>query len=112
MIFHETRLLADDSHEILYLMFSKIRNMLSAAVMIGALRVNSCEYDQEMLCSYRLQINPRHHEEETLKIDTHITIKAKQPAIFSKYRNPLSVPYNWKICFFLSNQIRQTHWKG
>ena len=42
MIFHENRLLADDSHEISYL-FSKIRkmseNLSSAAVVIGALRV-------------------------------------------------------------------------
>ena len=45
MIFHENRLLADDSHEISCLIFfSKIRNMLqnlsSAAVMMGALRAN------------------------------------------------------------------------
>ena len=80
--------------------------MLSAAVVIGALRVNSCiqkvnEYDQEMLsCNYRLQTNPCHHEEETLNKDTYITIKAKQPAISSKYRNNERVPYNWKICFY------------
>ena len=44
MVFHENRLLADDSHEISYLIFCKIRkdveNLSSAAVMIGALRVN------------------------------------------------------------------------
>ena len=44
MIFHENRLLADDSHEISYFIFSKIRkdvkNMSPAAVVIGALRVN------------------------------------------------------------------------
>ena len=46
MIFHENRLLADDSHEISYLIFfSKIRKdvemktLWSAAVVIGALRV-------------------------------------------------------------------------
>ena len=43
MIFHENRLLADDSHEISYLCFLKIRkksqNLSSAAVVIGALRV-------------------------------------------------------------------------
>ena len=47
MIFHENRLLADDSHEMLYLNFSKIRkdiaNLSSAAVVIGALRVNKKE---------------------------------------------------------------------
>ena len=45
MIFHENCLLADNSHEISYLIFfSKLGNMSqnlsSAAVMIGALRVN------------------------------------------------------------------------
>ena len=41
MIFHENRLLADDSHEISYLIFLKIvkdvTKVVSAAVMIGAL---------------------------------------------------------------------------
>ena len=45
MIFHENRLLADDSHEISYLFFFKLRkmsqNLSFAAVIIGALRVNS-----------------------------------------------------------------------
>ena len=45
MIFHKNHRLADDSHEISYLIFfRKIRKMsqklLSAAVVIGALRVN------------------------------------------------------------------------
>ena len=45
MIFHENRLLADDSHEISYLIFfRKLRkmskNVSSAAVVIGVLRVN------------------------------------------------------------------------
>ena len=43
MIFYENRLLADNSHEISFLIFLKLRKMLlnlsSAAVMIGALRV-------------------------------------------------------------------------
>ena len=43
MIFHENRLLADDSREISYLIYFKLgkmsQNVLSAAVMIGALRV-------------------------------------------------------------------------
>ena len=43
MIFHENCLPADDSHEISYLIFSKIKkdvpNLSSAAVVIGALRV-------------------------------------------------------------------------
>ena len=44
MIFHENRLLADDSHEISYLIFSKIgkdfTKLSSAGVVFGALRVN------------------------------------------------------------------------
>ena len=44
MIFYENRPLAVDSHEISYLIFSKIekdveKNLSSAAVVIGALRV-------------------------------------------------------------------------
>ena len=45
MIFHENRLLADDSHVISYLIFVEnwekmSQNLSSAAVVIGALRVN------------------------------------------------------------------------
>ena len=43
MIFHENRLLADDSHEVSCLIFFKLGKMLenlsSAAVVIGALRI-------------------------------------------------------------------------
>ena len=44
MIFHENRLLADDSHEVSFLIFSEnlekmLYNLSSAAVVIGALRV-------------------------------------------------------------------------
>ena len=43
MVFYENPLQADDSHEISYLIFFKLRKMLlnlsSAAVMIGPLRV-------------------------------------------------------------------------
>ena len=43
MIFHENRLLADDSHEKSYLIFFEnwerfLQNLSSAAVVIGALR--------------------------------------------------------------------------
>ena len=46
MIFHENRLLADDSHVISYLIFVENKEgcrkiLSSAAVVIGALRVNS-----------------------------------------------------------------------
>ena len=46
MIFHENRLLADDSPEISFLISfqnvlgKKLQNLSSAAVVIGALRVN------------------------------------------------------------------------
>ena len=45
MVFHENRLLADDSQEISYLILFRnlgkmSQNLLSAAVVIGALRVN------------------------------------------------------------------------
>ena len=44
MISHENRLLADDSHEISYLIFFRnlgkmLQNLSSVAVVIGALRV-------------------------------------------------------------------------
>ena len=47
MIFHENRLLADDSVEISYLIFflksgKMLKNLSSAAVVIGALRVKLC----------------------------------------------------------------------
>ena len=46
MIFHENCLLADNSHEISYLIFFRklgkmSQNLSSAAVVIGAIRVNS-----------------------------------------------------------------------
>ena len=40
MIFHENRLLPDDSHEISFLIGKMLHNLSSAAVVIGALRVN------------------------------------------------------------------------
>ena len=45
MVFHENRLLADDSHEISYPMFFENKekmsqNLLSVAVVIGILKVN------------------------------------------------------------------------
>ena len=48
MIFHENHLLADDSHEISYLIFLKklgkmSQNLSSAADVIGFLRVSSPE---------------------------------------------------------------------
>ena len=41
MLFHENRLLADDSHEISYLILlgNMSQNLSSAAIVIGALRV-------------------------------------------------------------------------
>ena len=50
MVFHENRLLADDSHVISYLIFVKklvkmSQNLWSAVVVIGALRVKLCQKD-------------------------------------------------------------------
>ena len=53
MLFHENRLLADDSHEIAYLFFLlgkmsqnfhllQSQNLSSAAIVVGTLRVNYC----------------------------------------------------------------------
>ena len=49
MIIHENRLLADDFHEISYLIFFRklekvSQNLLSAAVVIGALRVKTTHF--------------------------------------------------------------------
>ena len=49
MMFHEYRLLADDSHEISYLIFCRklgkmSQNLSPAAVMISALRVKGLTY--------------------------------------------------------------------
>ena len=51
MIYHENRLLADDSHEISYLIFSKIKNLSSAAV-IAALRVKRELVHYDVVYSY------------------------------------------------------------
>ena len=53
MIIHENRLLADDSHVILYLIFVEnlgkmSQNLSSAAVMIGALRIIPCNLTQTL----------------------------------------------------------------
>ena len=55
MIFHENRLLADDSHEISYLIFFRnlgkaSQNLSSAAVVIGALRVNTSLHVSLLVC--------------------------------------------------------------
>ena len=57
MIFHENRLLADDSHEISYLIFfrkyEKMSKNLSSAA-IGALRVNYLETKIKLLNRKRI----------------------------------------------------------
>ena len=57
MIFHENRLLADNSHEISYLFFLKIgkdvSNLSSAAVVIGPLRVNTICIEFCIMCFKR-----------------------------------------------------------
>ena len=85
MIFHENHLLADNSHEISYLIFFRklgkmAQNLSSAAVLIGALRVKhmTCiaiffksKYDQEMQQSHTAD----QREEETLNTNSHLTPK-------------------------------------
>ena len=54
MIFHENRLLADDSHEISPYLFRNFGNLSSAAVVIGALRVN---YGRKtIVCTYKYHV--------------------------------------------------------
>ena len=54
MVFHEKRLLADDSHEISYLIFFRklgkmSQNLSSAAVVIGVLRVKFADSSLKMV---------------------------------------------------------------
>ena len=54
MVFHENRLLADDSNEISYLIFFRkfrkmLQKLLSAAVVIGTLRVNKSSSRKRLL---------------------------------------------------------------
>ena len=54
MTFHDNRLLADDPHEITYLIFSKIRkdvakNLSSVAVVVGTLSANHAQYNVPVL---------------------------------------------------------------
>ena len=67
MISHENRLLADDSHEISFLIsFEKLgkmkQNLSSAAAVIGALRVNLKQFQNNYACK-ELEIlsNPSFH---------------------------------------------------
>ena len=59
MIFHENRLLADDSHEISYIIFSKIKidvtKLSSAAVLVGALRVKCMCFGLSLTCCEHLK---------------------------------------------------------
>ena len=55
MIFNENRLLADDSHEVSYLIFfhklgRMSQNLLSVAVVIGASRVNPFPTSHDFFC--------------------------------------------------------------
>ena len=57
MIFYENRLVADDFHEISYLIFffwkleKMSQNLLSAPVVIGALRVKASSFTRQ-ICIY------------------------------------------------------------
>ena len=76
MIFQENRLLADGSLEISYLIFSKNRkkcckNFSSAAVLIGALRVNECS----VLYLQHADITKQHSAEKKLVEEKEQIIK-------------------------------------
>ena len=63
MIFHENRLLADDSHVISYLYFCRklgkvSQNLSSAAVVIGAFRVK-VKHPSEMIAKKKLETTLR-----------------------------------------------------
>ena len=83
MVFHENRLLADNSHEISYLNFSKIKkkmsqNLSSAVIVIGALRVKIFQ------CSAQLQL-------KVCSIPSFLILNAPITTIV--------------ICFFLSAEM-------
>ena len=61
MLFHENRLLAEDSHEISYLIFVKnwekmLQNLSSAAVVIGALRDKIVSFISTSIHRYTLSL--------------------------------------------------------
>ena len=65
MIFHENRLLTDDSHEIIYpksfFKLGKIaQNLLSAAVVIGALRVKIVPFITHSFITWSIPIDPKY----------------------------------------------------
>ena len=84
MIFHENRLLADDSLEISYLFFRKLENMSqnlsSAAVLIDALRVNS-----EMRATPRLNCNCNVCKSRWIKLSQHMVIHYDQGVHYHRY---------------------------
>ena len=87
MIFHENRLLADDSHVISYLIFvencERCLKLSSAAVVIGALRVNISFLDY-----------------------TYAFVSYEFPTIF--VRHIVSIVWIVYLCIFLS--VRLNHY--
>ena len=94
MIFHETRLLADDSFEIPYLIFFRnlgkmLQNVSSAAVVIGALRVNvflqvSTTLVQRIICHMQSrQSRQLHSIPLSVDQDESMVSKSNQPACAS-----------------------------
>ena len=81
MIFHENRLLADDSHEISYLIFLKVGKLSSAAVVIGA-TISIVTVIMEKLYNLYVRVgNVRCCENSTYHMNkcfTSLTLKTKK----------------------------------
>ena len=74
MIFHENHLLADDFHEISYLIFVEkkgkmLQNMLSAAGVIGALRIKG-ESELPPVSSPKLEKGHNSRESLLISVDS------------------------------------------
>ena len=68
MIFHENRLLADDTHVISYLVFVENWDLSSAAVVIGALRINSFLVSGDFCCLLITFINSLDQDQDSQNI--------------------------------------------
>ena len=103
MIFHENRLLADDSYVISYLFFffklgKKLQNLSSAAVIIGALRVKGIN-----LCTIHPQGYAKHQVAAKNFRDKLLNQPWSNRKIFlnlaKSYFTHLSFPTTHKLCF-------------
>ena len=86
MIFHENRLLADDSHVISYLIFVEnrgkmLQNLSSAAVVSGDLRVRDCSRLSCWIKKHEMQICI-HVKEKTQTVFAYIEINVTCSGVF------------------------------